>query len=553
MLHRCSNSIKLLYPSPCLLSCSCSDGHQAIYRGRCGASGSNFDTISQFISLDLSIAWNTTSPAWTNLADGPRQSLFPAAFSSDEQVMYAFHIWGTASPWKYDVQKDTWQEMTTPQFENIATVGVKAVTDPRTGLIYLAAGSDNVNNHASPLKQLDIFDPVSQTIHSIDLQDPAKPFPVRLKYGPVWSNFRNSILYWGGRYNISDPRTDIAENVITELSADSWTWSVMPTKGAAPEVRSFHCMAGNEDGTKVVMYGGQLRNDTLLGEIWILDVPTATWSQGPSGPIRASAACTIAGDQFIIWAGRRGAIVNALPEMMIYNITSAIYVTEYTPPAFYKDLKPPPPLTRTTAPWPTDLTTDSTMARRLVAGCVVGGLVLTIEDLKLQQTLRDLEAEEKELEEQQREIDQRRQLLVLQRKESASSSSSGLRRGPTAFVADEVEIISSPTTLLQISPVTLFSTAFSPEILNDRRTVQAGPVDMYQGDSYADIGPRRESELAQDVIEPMHEPSSRVNNAVPDLVYEPPPNVGMDWTKRQQDNHPHTIVDLGQANNEAAE
>jgi hypothetical protein len=367
----------------------------------------------------------------------------------------------------------------------------------------------------------------------------------------------------------------------------------------------------DEDGTTVVTYGGQLRNDTLLGEIWILDVPTATWSQGPSGPIRASAACTIAGDQFIIWGGRRGAIVNAVPEMMIYNITSANYITDYTPPAFYKDLKPPPPLTRTTAPWPTGETTDTaTTTGGFVAGCVVGGLTATgaivglvvywmrmqgygqaqnrrgfkcaiiknssrmarllipgqkreqgpegegdygqrlknnpqetIDELMLQQTLRELEAEEKELEEQQKEIDQKRQLLVLQHKVTCSSAPSAVKRGPTAFIFDVTEVISTPTTLPQFSPETLYSTSFPPESFKDRRTVQAAPVDMYQGDSYVEVGPRRESELAQDVIEPVYEPSPRVNSAIPELVYEASLNVGMDWTKQQRCNHPHTVVD----------
>jgi hypothetical protein len=66
---------------------------------------------------------------------------------------------------------------------------------------------------------------------------------------------------------------------------------------------------------------------------------------------------------------------------------------------------------------------------------------------------------------------------------------------------------------------------------------------MYQRESYVDDGPRRESEMVQDVIEPMYESSPTVNNAIPDLVYESSPDVGMDWTKQQQSNHPHAIVD----------
>jgi hypothetical protein len=76
---------------------------------------------------------------------------------------------------------------------------------------------------------------------------------------------------------------------------------------------------------------------------------------------------------------------------------------------------------------------------------------------------------------------------------------------------------------------------YSPEDLNGRRTVQAAFT-------HPSIAFCRESDLTQDVIEPMYGPSPDVSITIPDLVYVPPPNVGMNWTKQHLGN-PHVIVD----------
>ena len=58
--------------------------------------------------------------------------------------------------------------------------------------------------------------------------------------------------------------------------------------------------------------------------------------------------------------------------------------------------------------------------------------------------------------------------------------------------------------------------------MRDRRTVQAVPL-CYAGD-----GPRKESEMEQNVIETIYEPSPEVNHAIPDLVYLLSLDIGMD-------------------------
>lgn len=57
----------------------------------------------------------------------------------------------------------------------------------------------------------------------------------------------------------------------------------------------------------MVVFGGQLYLKEPRGSIFILDVPTLTWTQGPDidYPLgRSSAACTVAGDNFVVWGGK---------------------------------------------------------------------------------------------------------------------------------------------------------------------------------------------------------------------------------------------------------
>jgi hypothetical protein len=86
--------------------------------------------------------------------------------------------------------------------------------------------------------------------------------------------------------------------------------------------------ATDEDGTKIAIYGGQLRNDSIVGELWILDVVQFTWTQGLSGPIRMYAACTIADDQLLLWGGSIAQNIVAPVEMLIYNLTLSQYVKQ---------------------------------------------------------------------------------------------------------------------------------------------------------------------------------------------------------------------------------
>ncbi|KAF9900749.1 hypothetical protein EC991_006922 [Linnemannia zychae] len=75
------------------------------------------------------------------------------------------------------------------------------------------------------------------------------------------------------------------------------------------------------------------------GQIFILDIPSSTWTTGPAGAIpRAYMACTFAGDQFIAWGGVQTTSLITDGEVVIFDVPTSTWVKKYTPPASYQSL-----------------------------------------------------------------------------------------------------------------------------------------------------------------------------------------------------------------------
>lgn len=65
-------------------------------------------------------------------------------------------------------------------------------------------------------------------------------------------------------------------------------------------------LAANK-GSKMVVFGGRSRGGAVRGSIFFLDVFEMKWSQGPDADPsqhRYGMACTVAGDNVVIWGGR---------------------------------------------------------------------------------------------------------------------------------------------------------------------------------------------------------------------------------------------------------
>jgi len=91
----------------------------------------------------------------------------------------------------------------------------------------------------------------------------------------------------------------------------------------------------DDDGTKVVVFGGRLDSNSYARDIWILDIPSLLWTQGPSlSEPRASATCVLAGNTFIAWGGSNGQrTVDGTP--ILYDLNTNQFVISYTPPSGY--------------------------------------------------------------------------------------------------------------------------------------------------------------------------------------------------------------------------
>ncbi|KAF9987422.1 hypothetical protein BGZ75_000635 [Mortierella antarctica] len=292
--------------------------------------GGTFANINygQFFSLDLAVDWNTSAPAWTQLNDGPQQNIYPAVFSADQQTMITFHSGGATFAYRYSVAKGQWTPSTL-QVQYGAYQGVGAVTDPNTGLVYLAGGYTDGSRNT-----LNIYNFNTDTIADNAMPASSTVFPNRAYYANVWCQKRGSILYFGGYNTTLKPIPN--DNVVSEYVPSSQTWSTLSTTGTPPTMRADHCMASNDDGSLVIIYGGRpVGNAPFSGEVFILDTVNQVWRQGTPGPPRLYTACTVAGDQLIIWGGVDGNDVVAPAPAYIYSISSNNWITQYVPPASY--------------------------------------------------------------------------------------------------------------------------------------------------------------------------------------------------------------------------
>jgi hypothetical protein len=112
----------------------------------------------------------------------------------------------------------------------------------------------------------------------------------------------------------------------------------------------------------VVLFGGRLWAESVIvsNEVFVLDVDSGNWTQGVSAnQPRMYPACTVAGNQLIVWGGRTAENVLAPPEILIYDFVLRNWTTRYTAPPSYANLNPPPKIVRTTPPWATTSPTSS--------------------------------------------------------------------------------------------------------------------------------------------------------------------------------------------------
>ncbi|KAG0057823.1 hypothetical protein BGZ83_000010 [Gryganskiella cystojenkinii] len=202
--------------------------------------------------------------------------------------MVTFHSGGPTFGRRYSVLQDRWLPSAIAIENDFQGVG--AVLDPDSGIVYITGGYTTRD-------MMSIYDFATDSIREAGML-PAPEFTLRAR------------SYYGHT-----------------------------TTGFAPAMRADLCMAINDDGTKIVIFGGTLSSNlSYANDIFIIDLLTMTWRQGTSGLYRAYASCTMAGNQLIVWGGVDQAKRMVDNTILLYDIDHNAWGTSYTPPLSYVEI-----------------------------------------------------------------------------------------------------------------------------------------------------------------------------------------------------------------------
>jgi hypothetical protein len=292
--------------------------------------------LSQMFLLDLSTSWSTSSPAFKKLPDGYGDYSMPNALTSDQQTWF---ILSNGIAYAYKFETSSWKTLTQDSDIN-KNHGNAAATDPETGLIYVPNG---YSDWWTGKKTMMIYSAADKTFD----YDSMQPSLLNMYlYTATWSPDLKGMLIFGG----VNFKTNITTNDLL-FYHPSDGWRLLETKGDIPPPRRSHCFVPAYSGSKMVLFGGRsnptassLESSPTLGDLYILDVPSLTWTRGSdadSTGARWGHACAMSNDYFVAWGGVSMPDAEVLNLTIVYNLKTASWTTEYvySPPPNQADKK----------------------------------------------------------------------------------------------------------------------------------------------------------------------------------------------------------------------
>lgn len=320
-----------------------------------GATTANNATCQTF-SLDLSTNWTAAAPAFTPLTDGFQDYGFFSSLLNDNDTWF---LVTDQIAWTYYIHNDTWTMLGGYNLTNKAK-GLAAVTNPKTGLVYIVNGLDN-NGSVS----MQVWNAVADSISSV----PTHPKLANVvNFAVSWSTRRGSVLIHGGVVS----QSNVIQRTLYEYTpnvSQGW-WTLPEEKGDLPPARKSHCMVPAFGGTKMVLFGGHDQTGNALGDVYLLDVDTLQWTKGTDGgpqAARGSAACAVTNDLLVVWGGRGSGLAPISNNLtIVYNMKTGTWQDYYT------SVRELPSNTTT----PTTPTGSNTGNMGGIIGGIVGGVAL---------------------------------------------------------------------------------------------------------------------------------------------------------------------------------
>ncbi|KAF9918230.1 hypothetical protein BX616_009826 [Lobosporangium transversale] len=284
--------------------------------------------VSQTFALDLSVGWSASSPAYKKLGDGLSDAAIPSGISSDGKTWY---LSSRGKPYAYDIETAAMRIIS--PFSSIPSVSttrsIAGAIDPETGILYLLHGLSLKGLIIIPDRTyMIIYTPETGYENIVEMYTPLVPL---VYYSVGWAKPIKAMLIFGGASsNGGNPRNSL----FAYYPAKGWS---QPTvKGDLPPPRSRACFVPAYKGTKMILFGGLGEGDTVLGDLYILDVSTMIWTRGSDAGFtgaRMNHACATSKDFFVVWGGstsRDGGPDDVkLNTTIIYNMITSRWTTEF--------------------------------------------------------------------------------------------------------------------------------------------------------------------------------------------------------------------------------
>ncbi|KAG0322779.1 hypothetical protein BGZ97_004092 [Linnemannia gamsii] len=272
-------------------------------------------------SLDLSTTWEASKPNYTLMTtEGPTDYLITSTLISSDNVWIMISN-ATGSVLRLDGTVPAWSEQAFAANTLSKDKGLVAATDPITGSIYIVNGG--LENGAKRLftfnKDLNLFKEINQLV------------PMESGFAGAWSVERKRMYIHGGI------QSTVLQSVLYEFlpSNDAPLIRFVPSTGDAPTARQGHCMVSAYGGAKMVVFGGFGDSTTPLGDIYILNTTSSTWTKGTDGGLsaaRAHTACAVTNDLFVAWGGTQDGVNTITSNItIVYNLKTNQWQSTYSP------------------------------------------------------------------------------------------------------------------------------------------------------------------------------------------------------------------------------
>ncbi|KAG0341251.1 hypothetical protein BG000_009701 [Podila horticola] len=277
-------------------------------------------------SLDLSVAWPASEPAWTKLARSRvdvMSTIGPVILNKEGSTLYHFNFYSMVH--KYNVREAEWSPPE-PKDVSQSFFGITAVLDSDMDRIF-GTGRTVAGNW-----NLTTCDPTTNTV-SVVSENILEQVGRGLK---AYSSARKSLFF----LHTEGPTTLYEYNI----ASDSWTTVVCAGDIPSP-------LYG---GTKLVAVGGkrkiewernvdpEIRDNLVLSDIYMFDVETSVWTKETTTPVGyTAAACATSGDHLVLYGGY-SVSKDPSPDVdgddfvcnsttSIYNMKTRTWVSTYTP------------------------------------------------------------------------------------------------------------------------------------------------------------------------------------------------------------------------------